>query len=203
LDFCHRLSKSSPPRFTIQHELKDRIKMRVLIAYASRYGATQGIAERVAATLHRQHLAPSVQPVQGPTDPASYDAVIIGSAAYYFHWMKPATNFVQRNSRALAGRPVWLFSSGPLGTRETDDQGRDLREYLEPKEIAAFRTIVQPREHRVFFGAMDSTRLGFTHRLIHKLPANRDNAMFPQGDFRNWPEIDAWANTIVESLKSL
>jgi menaquinone-dependent protoporphyrinogen oxidase len=177
--------------------------MRVLIVYASRYGATQGIAERIAGTLHREHLSPSVQPAQQAADPAGYDAVIIGSAAYYFHWMKPAKSFVQRNSRALASRPVWLFSSGPLGTKETDDQGRDLREFLVPKEIAAFRTIVQPRDHRVFFGAMDSARLSFTHRLVYKLPANRDNAIFPQGDFRNWPEIDAWANTIVESLKSL
>ncbi len=176
--------------------------MRVLIAYASHYGATKGIAERIAATLHRQHLAPSVQPVQEAADPAGYDAVIVGSAAYYFHWMKPAKSFVQRNSRVLADRPVWLFSSGPLGTKETNDQGRDLREFLEPKEIAEFRTIVHPRDHHVFFGAMDSTRLNFTHRLLYKMPANRDNAIFPQGDFRNWPEIDAWADTIAQALKA-
>jgi menaquinone-dependent protoporphyrinogen oxidase len=95
---------------------------------------------------------------------------------------------------------LWLFSSGPLGTKETDDQGRDLREFLEPKEIAEFRTIVHPRDHHVFFGAMDSTRLNFTHRLLYKMPANRDNAIFPQGDFRNWPEIDAWASAIAEAL---
>jgi menaquinone-dependent protoporphyrinogen oxidase len=177
--------------------------MRVLIAYASRYGATQGIAERIAATLHRRNFAPSVQPVQEAADPAGYDAVIVGSAAYYFHWMKPAATFVRHNSSILADRPVWLFSSGPLGTKETDDQGRDLREFLEPKEIAEFRTIVHPRDHHVFFGAMDSTRLNFTHRLIAKLPANRNDALFPKGDFRNWQEIDAWAGTIAESLKSL
>ena len=177
--------------------------MRVLIVYASRYGATQGIAERIAATLHRQHLAPSVQLAQEAADPAGYDAVIIGSAAYFFHWMKPAANFVRHNSLSLAGRPVWLFSSGPLGTKETDDRGRDLREFLEPKEIAEFRSIVQPRDHHVFFGAFDSARLLFTHRLVYKLPSNRNDALFPQGDFRNWQEIDAWADTIVESLKSL
>ena len=174
--------------------------MRVLIAYASRYGATKGIAERIAATLHSLHLAPSLQPVQEAVDPAGYDAVIVGSAAYFFHWMKPATKFVQRNSSALAGRPVWLFSSGPLGAKEIDDQGRELREFLEPKEIAEFRTILHPRDHHVFFGAFDSARLGFTHRLIYKTPANRNDALFPQGDFRNWQEIDAWANTIAQAL---
>ena len=177
--------------------------MRVLIAYASLYGATQGIAERIAATLRRQGVEATVESARQAGDPAGYDAAIIGSAAYYFHWMKPATKFVRRNSKALGSRPVWLFSSGPLGTKETDDQGRDLREFLEPKEIAEFRTIVHPRDHHVFFGAMDSTRLNFTHRLIAKLPANRNDALFPKGDFRNWQEIDAWAGTIAESLKSL
>jgi menaquinone-dependent protoporphyrinogen oxidase len=176
--------------------------MRVLVVYASRYGATQGIAERIAASLHRQHHAPSLQSVRDASDPAGYDAVIIGSATYYFHWMKPATNFLRHNRRALANRPVWLFSSGPLGTKQTDDRGRDMREFLEPKEIPEFQNIVEPRDHQVFFGAFNPDRLGFTHRLIYKMPANRDNALFPPGDFRNWPEIDAWAGTIAESLKS-
>jgi menaquinone-dependent protoporphyrinogen oxidase len=110
---------------------------------------------------------------------------------------------VRRNADSLASRPVWLFSSGPLGNKAQDAQGRDLCELLEPKEIAEFRETIKHRGHRVFFGAMDAAKLGFLHRLIYKLPANRDNAMFPQGDFRNWPDIDAWAATIAQTLKAL
>jgi len=174
--------------------------MQVLIAYASRYGSTQGIGERIAAALRWHGLAATVADARQATDPAGYDAAIVGSAAYFFHWMKPATQFVQRHTGALAGRPVWLFSSGPLETKEKDDQGRDLREFLEPKEIAEFRATVKPRDHRVFYGAMDSSKLCFTHRLISKLPANRDNALFPLGDFRNWVEIEAWAGSIAQAL---
>jgi len=174
--------------------------MRVLVAYASRYGATQGIAERIAATLRQQGHEAIVEAAEKADDPAAYDAAVIGSAAYMFHWMKAATKFVQGNAGALASRPVWLFSSGPLGTKEKDGQGRNLCEFLEPKEIAEFRTTFKPRDHRVFFGAMDSSKLGFLHRLIYKMPANRDNAMFPQGDFRNWVEIEAWAGSIAQSL---
>ena len=101
--------------------------MRVLVVYASRYGATQEIAERIAATLRQQSLEATVQPANHADDPAGYDAAVIGSAAYYFHWMKPATEFVRRNRDALAHRPVWLFSSGPLGTEAKDAQGRDKR----------------------------------------------------------------------------
>ncbi len=175
--------------------------MKVLIAYASRYGSTQGIAERIAATLRRQGHETTVQAAGQAPDPAGYDAAVIGSAAYYFHWMKPAAKYVRHNADSLANLPVWLFSSGPLGTKDKDDKGRDLCETLVPKEIEEFQTTVKPRDHRVFFGAMDPGKLGFLHRLVYKLPANRGDALFPVGDFRNWGAIEAWAAGISEALK--
>lgn len=138
-----------------------------------------------------------MQPVQHADDPKGYDAAVIGSASYFFRWMKRATEFVQRNRDVLANMPVWLFSSGPLGTEAKDAQGRDLCVLTEPKEIAEFRENIKARDHRVFFGALHASKLGFTHRLILKLPANRDNAIFPEGDFRDWGDIEAWANGIA------
>ena len=172
--------------------------MRVLIVHASRYGSTQGIAERIAATLEKHGLETTLQSVKDADDPARYDAVVIGSAAYYFHWMKKASEYVRRHHSALGQRPVWLFSSGPLGTKLTDDQGRDVRETTIPKEIAEFQDIVHPREHRVFFGALRAKKLGLFHRLIFNMPAAR-NAM-PDGDFRDWADIDAWAAKIADQL---
>jgi len=175
--------------------------MRVLVAYASRYGATRGIAERIAEVLRQQDQEVVVQPVREASDPSGYEAFVIGSAAYYFHWMMDARKFVRRHRDLLASRPVWLFSSGPLGTKTEDDQGRDLRTVLEPREIEEFRNTISPVEHRVFFGAMDPGGLNFTHRLLFKLPANRDNALFPIGDFRDWSDIEAWARTIGVELR--
>jgi menaquinone-dependent protoporphyrinogen oxidase len=152
--------------------------------------------------LRQQGLEATVAPVRQAGDPASYDATVIGSAAYMLHWMKLATNFVRRNSDALATRPVWLFSSGPLGNKAQDNQGRNLCDVMEPKEIAEFREILKPREHKVFFGALDAGKLGFFHKLIYKLPVNRDDAILPQGDFRNWSDIDAWATAIAQALKA-
>jgi menaquinone-dependent protoporphyrinogen oxidase len=176
--------------------------MRVLIAYTSRYGATRGIAERIAAVLCRAGLEAVVQPAQHADDPAGYDAVVIGSAAYFFHWMRHSSRFVRGNRDALSKRPVWLFSSGPLGSKANDAQGRDLRAVTLPKEIVEFRDTIGPRDHRVFFGAMNPEKLRFTHRLVFKLPVNRDNAIFPVGDFRDWNDIESWANSIVQELKA-
>jgi menaquinone-dependent protoporphyrinogen oxidase len=90
---------------------------------------------------------------------------------------------------------------GPLGVKPNDDQGRDLREVTVPKEIAEFQEAVHPKDHRVFFGAMYLAKLGFAHRLLTMLPVNRDNALFPPGDFRDWSEIESWAESIADTLR--
>lgn len=174
--------------------------MRVLIVHASRYGSTRGIAERIGEVLRQCGFETTIKPVRDAGDPAAYDAVVVGSAAYYFHWLKRASDFVRRHRETLAGRPVWLFSSGPLGAKATDDQGRDLLTVTEPREIAEFRESIHPRGHQVFFGALSPKKLGLLHRLMFSLPANRDRKLFPDGDFRDWNAIDAWAGNIADEL---
>ena len=177
--------------------------MKVLVVYASRYGATQRIAERIADLLRQQGLEVPVQQADSADRAEGYDAVVIGSAAYYFRWMKEAKAYVQRNRNALFGRPVWLFSSGPLGNARTDPQGRDVREATIPMEIGEILETVHPVEHHVFFGALDYGKLGFFHRLLTKMPFNKGGALFPQGDFRDWAEIEGWATSIGRTLTSL
>ncbi len=172
--------------------------MNVLVGYASKYGATRGIAERLADRLRADGLAAQAQPVTTVSDLSGYGAFVIGSAAYLGHWLSDATAFVRRNGAVLASQPTWLFSSGPLGTETTDAKGRDVRLAAEPKEIAELRRAIHPRDHRVFFGALDPTTLGFRDRAMRALPAGR--ALFPEGDFRDWPDIDGWAAGIAVEL---
>ncbi len=175
--------------------------MSILVAYASKHGSTRGIAERIAEKLRAVGQDVQARPVGATDDLAGYDAFVIGSAAYSTHWLKEAAEFVRSNRAVLADRPVWLFSSGPLGTEATDAKGRDLRDAAEPKEIVEFSEALAPKEHRVFFGALDPGKLGFSERAIRKLPAAR--ALLPEGDFRDWAEIDAWAACIAHKLAEL
>jgi menaquinone-dependent protoporphyrinogen oxidase len=139
-----------------------------------------------------------VRPVKATHDLAGYDAFVIGGAAYMGSWLKEATEFVRRNQAILVTRPVWLFSSGPLGTATTDAQGRDLLVASEPKEFAEFKESIKPRGLRVFFGALDPSKLAFSERLVRSLPAGR--ALLPEGAFRDWKEIEAWAESIAHEL---
>lgn len=136
-----------------------------------------------------------VRGIDSVEDLTGYDAFVIGSAVYQFHWLKEAKRFVSQNRSFLASRPVWLFSSGPTGPKATDSKGRDLLEVSGPKEIGEIREWVNPRDHRVFFGALFRDRLtGAAGLFARWIPKEGE------GDFRNWKEIEAWAASIAEAL---
>jgi menaquinone-dependent protoporphyrinogen oxidase len=177
--------------------------MNVLVAYASRHGATRGIAERIAGTLEQNGLEVTLRSIEDVGSVGRYDAFVIGSAAYMSHWLKEAAQFVRREGSVLATRPVWLFSSGPIGTATVDAKGRDVVEASEPREFAEFSGVIHPRDARIFFGAYDpdAAPIGFMERLgsrFTRLPAVRE--ALPAGDFRDWSEIEAWANGIAREL---
>jgi menaquinone-dependent protoporphyrinogen oxidase len=176
--------------------------MSVLVAYASRHGATRGIAERIVDRLVKRGLDAEALPVKGVRDLDRYDAFVVGSALYMFHWLGEGSSFVRQNQNRLAARPVWLFSSGPLGADKTDAEGKDVREAAGPKELAELKAATHARDHRVFFGAYDpqAKPVGLMERMTRLLPAARE--AFPSGDFRDWPAIEAFADVIADELRT-
>ena len=178
--------------------------MKVLVAFASKYGATKGMAEFIGEKLHQRGIDADVQEVDKVRDVKAYDASVIGSALYMFHWMKEAKQFVSRNRSLLASRPVWLFSSGPIGKETKDKNGRDVKEVSGPNELDEIKKGINLRDHRVFFGALDSSRLtgltGWSYRMAMKSEEARKS--MPEGDFRDWNEIDSWVASIAEALKA-
>lgn len=175
--------------------------MKVLVAYATRHGATRGIAERIADRLRVDGLDAVAQQVGEAREVQEYDAFVVGAAAYMFHWLGDATKFVERHRAVLATRPTWLFSSGPIGTDLIDKDGRDVFETTIPREFPHLRELIGPRGEKVFFGALDpdAKPIGMAERMMSILPAGRNS--LPKGDFRDWPAIDAWADEIAASLR--
>ena len=173
------------------------LRLKVLVAYASKAGSTKGIAEFIGEKLRLHGMEVEVQAAESVKD-LSYDAFVVGSALYQFHWMKEAKQFVSRNRFVLAKRPVWLFSSGPTGTKTTDSKGRDLLETSGPREIDELREMTNPRDHRVFFGALYPDRLKGAVGWFAKWIPKED-----VGDFRNWKEIESWVQGIVQELELL
>jgi menaquinone-dependent protoporphyrinogen oxidase len=162
--------------------------MNVLVTVASRQGATKEIAERIGEVLSAAGLGATVEPVEAVGNVDGFDAVVLGSAVRIGHWIEPARRFVRDQGAALATRPVWLFSSGPIGNppKPTGD----------PIEIGELMATLHARDHRVFAGKLEKEGLGLAERAI--VAAVRAE----EGDFRPWAEIDAWAAGIAAELRS-
>jgi menaquinone-dependent protoporphyrinogen oxidase len=177
--------------------------MHVLVAYASKHGSTKEIAERIGATLTDAGVDAAVEPVTAVSDLESYDAYVIGSAAYMGSWLPEATRFVRRNRGILVGRPTWLFSSGPIGTEADDEKRREALTASAPVEFREFDAALKPREKQVFYGAYDPNAppIGLAERLAGLAP--RRWLMYAAGDFRDWPEIDRWARAVARELMAV
>ena len=169
--------------------------MRVQVIYASRLGATRGIAERIGARLRDGRLDVTVQPVSGAMPCTDTDAFVIGSGVYAGRWVREAADYMGRHRAILVRRPIWLFSSGPVGDLATR------HEPVEPRDVGALRAMFNPREHRVFAGALDRSTLdGSTLGRAERLVAR---TMIPEGDYRDWATIDAWAAGIAREIARL
>ncbi len=161
--------------------------MRVLVAVGSKHGATYGIAEAIGEALTEAGIETTVSAVGDAAPAGGFDALVIGSAVYAGHWTRDARSYVERNAAALAARPVWLFSSGPVGDPPMPDE--------DPVDVADLAATTGAVEHRVFAGKLDKDELGFGERAMVKA------FRAPEGDFRDWPEIREWANAIAEALR--
>jgi menaquinone-dependent protoporphyrinogen oxidase len=165
---------------------------KVLVAYGTKYGSTAEIAGKIGEVLNDSGLQTEVLPVKQTGDINQYDAVVLGSAVYVGQWRKEAVEFLKSNESILAGRPVWLFSSGPVGE---GDPVELLKGWKFPDSLQSIIDHIHPRDVAVFHGNIDISRLNFIQKLAIK------NVKAPIGDFRDWKAITAWAASIADALK--
>jgi len=165
---------------------------KTLVTYASKYGATAEIAEKIGAVLRDAGLLVDVLPVKQARDLTPYDVVILGSAVYIGQWRRAAVKFLKANENALSKKQVWLFSSGPTGE---GDPVELLDGWRFPKGQQELADRIQPRDIAVFHGDVDPEKVNALHKLMI------DKVEAPVGDFRDWNAITAWAESVVAALE--
>ena len=160
--------------------------IRILVAAASKHGATAEIAGVIAEQLAAAGHDVDLREPNSVHDLVNIDAVVLGSAVYIGHWLKPARELVTRLGPELASRPVWMFSSGPVGDPPKPSE--------DSVDVAALAASTGAREHRVFAGHVNKDQLGFSERaMVRTFHA-------AVGDFRDWEAIKDWAREIDAEL---
>ena len=162
------------------------------MAYASKYGATKEIGEKIGQVLKDAGFAADVLPADKVADLAPYGAVVLGSAVYIGGWRKQAAGFLKANEKALAEKMVWLFSSGPTGK---GDPVELVKGWRFPKALQHIADRVKPRDIVLFQGAAFPEKLNPISRWMMK------KVKAPLGDFRDWNAITVWAAAIADKLK--
>lgn len=164
--------------------------MRVLVVVASRHGSTVELAQAMGQALRAHDVEPVVRDVaEVDTRPGGdlvvADAVVLGSALYLRRWLEPAVRFAREHAGQLRLRPVWLFSSGPVGEPAMHEGPLELAELLE---------LTGAREHKVFGGRLDTDELdGGEQEVVADLGASG-------GDYRDWAAVRGWAARLADDL---
>lgn len=159
---------------------------RVLVAFASRHGSTEAIAIGIATRLAQRGCICTTRSAELVDDVSGFDACIIGSAVYLGRWMPAARDLVSRHRDALLKKAVWLFSSGPIG--------EPARPLTDPIDASAALADLQAVDHLRFAGRLDRASLSFPERIAVQVVGA------PDGDFRDWDAINAWADGIADNL---
>jgi menaquinone-dependent protoporphyrinogen oxidase len=161
--------------------------MEILVVVASRHGSTREIADAMAARLEAHGHAVTVADAEDAPDATVADAVIVGSAIYAGSWREEARAWVADQADVLRSRPVWLFSSGPLGDPPAPTRA-------EPLQLEELTRLTGAEGHVVFAGALERDHLHFGERMVVRMVGA------PYGDFRDWAAVDAWVDGITDAL---
>ena len=167
------------------------MSVSVLVAYATRYGSTQEVAETVAATLREHGLEVEVCPAREVRSLDRYNAVVLGAPLYMFRWHKDALGFLSRHREALTERPVAIFAFGPF--HDDEKEWQEVRAQLD-KELAKFPWL-SPVAFKIFGAKFDPAKLRFPLNLVPALK------QMPASDLRDWTAIRAWADALPAALQ--
>jgi menaquinone-dependent protoporphyrinogen oxidase len=168
--------------------------MKLLVTHASQYGSTAEIAEVIGEELHRRRYEVDGKSVDDVDSLGGYDAFVIGSAVYAGGWIKSAARFLRSNQELLAGHPIWLFSSGPIGQ---GDPNEIMDGWTFPEDLKAVLEKIQPKDVILFHGKIDPDRLSTPERMIIK------SVKATVGDYRDWLVVRGWARRIDLDLKAV
>jgi menaquinone-dependent protoporphyrinogen oxidase len=169
---------------------------KVLVAYASKYGSTQEVADVVAVTLRERGLEVDLQHMRKVRTLVGYSAAVLGAPFYFGQWLKDAQKFLAQHREALSKQHVVVFALGPTHGDEQERQGA--RTQLD-KEIAKFPWLT-PVALVMFGGKYNPAKLRFPDSLIASLPASPLHGL-PASDVRDWTAIRSWANSLPAKLQ--
>ena len=165
---------------------------KVLIAYVSASGATDGIAHRIAADCIAYGAKPSLLDISKNPQVKNYDAVIFGCGIRIGKWHKEGMDWLLSQKDYLVSTPFAVYSVGLKPA--TDDPNQHKQALSELQTNVDQLAPAKPLAQTVFAGWKNPE--GFSKMESLQLK------MYPidYGDYRDWNVIDRWVKEIAPKL---
>jgi menaquinone-dependent protoporphyrinogen oxidase len=163
---------------------------RVLVVYGTGSGCATGVAERIGKALQDEGASVEVVPAKDAPGAGEYDAVVVGSGVRAGNWHQSVKDWVTRNAAVLKDQRVALYT---VCLTLASDPGKtdEVRAYT--GQLVTDSGVV-PVDIGLFAGWNEPKQFSFIERTIMKM------MKAPEGDFRDWEAIDAWAKTVAPVL---
>jgi menaquinone-dependent protoporphyrinogen oxidase len=168
---------------------EDGMENKVLVAYASRCGATGEVAEAIGRELCATGAAVDVRQMKDVIDVSAYRAVIVGSAVYRLNLLPEAVKFVEANRQVLNRVPVAYFVVCGTLQEDTPEKREKAAAFLTP-----LREMAQPVNEGLFGGRIDYSKVSLLEQLIVRVLGSKE------GDWRDWDAIQTWAEGLSTAL---
>jgi len=185
---------------------------KVLIVYATRFGATKSTAEEVAKTLKETNFEVKVvnakeEKIKDITD---YGLIVVGSGMSMGNWGSEVEAFVKKYHNELASKKTAMFISSLKPVEEkagrTEAVDRIQKIGLDDK-IKKYQ--LKPIATAVFGGVVDYNQMNFLIRKSMELgyKSQLQNGGFVEVasgvyDLRDWTAIRSWALELARTAQS-
>jgi len=169
------------------------MKDRVLVAYATKFGSTREVAQRIGKLIELHSIAADVTNVNLVKDISKYSGVILGTAIRMGKPISEAVTFTRKFKDELNEKPVACFSVGLYMKEDTEENRDKARKCLLP----ILELLKNPVNVGLFGGKVDYSKMP----LLLRWTFSKDKSgQLTEGDWRNWDTIEAWVDEIVPLL---
>lgn len=162
---------------------------KVLVAYATKYGSTAEVAERIGQILSKQGITVAVSNVKDVRSITDYQAIILGGATRMDKILSDTIKFGRKFANKLQDRQTAFFLTGVTMKEDTAENRAKAHSFLQP-----LLDIKEPVSVGLFAGKLDYSKIGFVWKAI---AAKDETGFMAEGDFRDWEKIEAWAHELI------